>query len=800
MITVEDGVTPPNQTEHLMNSFFQPSLLPPENRPGDNEEHKPSSAVPGQHITHSTLPISPGVLSTYEASTVQVLPGDNHQYTSPPLSAESEGYQLPDSLHTIGDHHFQFPQVQQQEASGSDRGGGATGGMNYRQLMQQSISQGMPSIMNRVINENRQNMTTPKSTPDPESRLQVRRATIDGLGECAPSAPRHKPLYYSPGMGHKGGRKAKAAAESMVLRTLVYSPMESASRKFPEFVFTPTTSRTIIATESTDGEDNQTDDSLTTQGNVNSSTVTVDKGGHLCHSDGEQRTLDGLKDNTKSNFPLAKKLECDYEVGKKDEAKLGEFKSQSRARSSAKGQSSNDSDLKVKTTSTPYPHHRRTSRSVPTVMFETTLTVPFRYHSRASLYPSFLQSVYYSTEMDIMESLHTLLDIKFKHQQPTESSRKQMQQRENTHKRSVSAGSMEYGASAGPQVPSTGSLMYEARKSNLIFSGGNQQKRVNTSLKRPSSFHVRRTGSDNTSDLDSTFKREFLMRKAAEAIKQRQIQAKKKEDSYREVESDLDAILEQQQCKPEFHTVTTTSSHEDVEQTLRQIEEYENSVKSMENLTLTDTLAVPPSALSSSSYISQRFSAPGYGLKSSSNSSLQALSSKQLSAGDHPSGISSLRRSRSNVAPERSRFHESSKNSQSLEALYIKSAPQGDKEEEELLYTFRRRRRPVTVLMRSHSSLSIRDSQVGTKVQSMRASSLFPNLSTMKSISSQDLADVNEPGKNLNLVGARSQKRFSRNRPTSAPSSRSSNSGNGGLHGLLASIHSKADKLWWNEL
>ena len=121
----------------------------------------------------------------------------------------------------------------------------------------------------------------------------------------------------------------------------------------------------------------------------------------------------------------------------------------------------------------------------------------------------------------------------------------------------------------------------------------------------------------------------------------------------------------------------------------------------------------------------------------------------------------------------------------------------------------------MTVLVRSNSSLSVHNGQTAGAKSLSSHTKYHPssNLTTTKSISSQGLAlsgiTESQSGNRSMFEGAGgSQKRYSRNRPTSAPSEQPSHSrGSGssgsressGLDGLMTSIHLKADKLWWNE-
>ena len=801
MITVEEGATPSSQsTEHLMNTYFQPSVLPNEQRNGnaknghlltstasatvsigtrvgmdgsrvdDNKIKEQSYTGAMAHTSHSTLPISPSEPSAKEASTVEILSSNSHQSI---LTGEGRVEQpLRNDSRNTG-HQFHFPQPEQQMSSASSKAN--KGEMNYKQLMQGSISQGMPGIMNKVINENKDNTvpTSAQSMVSVESKLQTGRAMVHAGPDKQASPSQIKARYYSTRMGHKREGKRKVASESMVLRTLVCSPMVTASRKFPEFVFTPGaasqsgesgTNSTKVKI-STDGKENRMHSSQMVQSNVSTSTVTkTEDEGQLIGYKEKEKAVKRSKGDTKLNL-LARKLEFDYE---NDQTK---FKSHS-LKTRVHGQSDSKLDGKSIVSQAPYAHHCTATRSVLPVTAETTLTVPFKYHCRASLYPTFLRSAYYSTEMDIMESLHTLLDMKFKPQHP--------------HVQENQPSNQVMSSNESP-MPSTESLMDEARKSHLIFSS-ETPKKAKSSLKRPHSFHYRRTDSSESSNLESPTKRELLMRKAAEAVKQRTKKA------FSETEFDLDTVLKQQTNKPGRLNA-------------RQVQGSDDYAKSMENLTMTDTRRTLPGL---NPYSQKLFSSSSY--------SLQGLPTRHASFREHPSSrTSSNYTNHHNALPKRSKsFHESSKSSQSMEALHIISGPFCKEEgDEELLYTFERKRRPVTVLVRSTSSLSVNQSQTAEEAKSQpapQANSHPSNLMTMKAISSQGLAlsefAENQSNHSKFTEGTGSQKRFSRNRPTSAPAERaphsSGSSGDNGressrLDGLMTSIYLKSDKLWWHE-
>ena len=843
LIAVEEGATPSSQTtEHLMNAYFQPSALPSGQRIGGTYKHgvhsqtpaiattsigagainmegrrvdvvgttteEPSTTAVG--VAHSSHSDSPGELSAKEANAVEIL--SNNAGRQLALTGEGRVDQRDDSLPQPAEQ-----QQQQQVSGGSSKASDKPGEMNYRQLMQRSISQGMPGIMNKVINESKQDsnvVLVPTSAQIPASAEssslpQTGRIATDNSNrdKQTSSLSRVKPLHHSPGMGQdkrEGRNKVKLAPENITLRALVCSPMEAACRKFPEFVFAPGTDESTpsanadsetnskeMATGGDDGGDkNQTRSSQIVLSKASLSTVSVNEGKGELHSRGKSVTVDGSKCDTNLK-PLARKLEFDYENSNQVKSKSGHLETKICNQNSKKlGANGTPPAAAIHHDHDqgPYAHHSTATRSTLPVMAETTLTISFKYHSRASLYPSFLRSAYYSTEMDIMESLHTLLDMKFKKKSPSVQQEKRQPSTRNG--------------------PTTESLMDEARKSHLIFSKETPKKAANVSLKRPHSFHYRRTKSDDaeSANLESPVKREFLMRKAAEAVKQR------KKKSFGEKESDLDTLIEEQRSKPRSMNGRPAVVRA-AEQSSRQVPgSSSDRTKSMENLTMTNAQyhsSVPEE------------SSPGYTQKQLSlrSCSLHALPTRHLSFRD--SSSSSQRTSQRRALPRRSKsFHESSKSSQSLEALHTKSGLLREDGDEELLYIFERKKRPVTVLVRSNSSLSVHNDQTSSaeaKLLSLRMKyQASSNLMTTKASSSQGLAlseIIEDPsGNRLAFEGVeQSQKRYSRNRPTSAPSERpsqQSRAGSGtsadgqssGLDELMSSIYLKADKLWWNEL
>ena len=834
MITVEGGASPASKMEHQMNKYFQPSLLPVKQRQGVNVQsgltttrigvekgsmnsHVLDEVVEMQYSSgsaeddrqHTMLPVSPSELSSNnEVGTVQISPPrESHTSVHRAMNVGEETTKLStDDLIIASDQSSSSHIIQQnQQWHQTSNGGGdnksgrySTVGdrddksVNYKKLMQQSISQGMPGIMNQVVKERKCTVpTTTTSTPDSTSRAETRRGSVPisaGEQTFRSSPAQLKPIFYSPaGMGQRRGKGVKG--ESMVLRTLVCSPMETATRQFPEFVFTPgpsTESRTIgdKSTESKNSEEDLTKGSQMASGKESTSSMTVNENEGLSrHSKVQHNTpVDVAKDDINSGS-IARNLECDFSD---NETKVERLMLQSKERSLCH---SENQRLNGKETTTyitkAQSHYRVSSRSILTVTFETDLTIPFQYHSRASLYTSFLRSAGYSTEMDIMDSLHTLLNIKFKHNDdnhPTHRSTK-----ENCHVQTQCLfTSTPKGASATSSQriatpSSTKYLIREARKSHLLCSSDNYDatKKVNTSLKRPSSFHFQRTRSDESSEsmcsfssLDSPTRRELLMRRAAEAVRQREVRNRSKDHSFNEDVMQLPRAGQQK-----------TTQH--------QGKDTWNVVKSMENLTVNTT----SSTLASRSHTQL----------SSSNSSLQVLPGRQVS--HHTRGARrSLTFTEQNKhhtrAPKRvSSFHESSKSSQSLEALCVRSPIQIEDGDEELLYTLQRRR-PVTLLVRCSSSLVVSQDQGEERNQSIRPDDLSSNLTTVRSVSSQGIVEAVQESRHATCyegaTSSRSKKRF---RPTSAPTSRSSDSNRlYGLDGLMTSIHLKANKLWWNEL
>ena len=755
-----------------MDSFFQPSIPPTKQskaavRTGLTSDKK--NITTNHHLSdvrvHSSLklPVSPSDLSRSEEDMEKGLSRENGQ--SIPTS---------DHPHGVQDGQQNFPQEQNSTNDGISEHKIASSAVDdtidrdrevdYKKLMQRSVSQGMHGIMDRVVKETKcnQQMSSSGSRSGLHDRGQDGITSLGLYGQL-------KPQHYSPGMGER--RIRRRAGREMALRTLVCSPMETASRKFPEFVFTTGPEDVepgIECSESKDhanSDDNCSQDSQIVLRNESPSQVTeMEEKGELLDPGGEEKVCNISKDNTKL-CSVARKLECDF---KDNESKVEKSKSQSETSVSAHMYDSHSLDKKTTTCvfQIPYAHYSTTSRSVLIVSFETSLTMPIKYHSRASIYPNFVRSTYFSSEMDIVESLHSLLDIKFKHQHRQNKPSNMSSLVEKEHHHSASEATTYNSPQNNLHILSTESdiLSHEACKSHLLCNGAGLQQTLNTSLERPSTFQfqIRRAGSnasssDSTcnSSLDSPIKRELIMRKAAEAVKQRQMHGGKEKD-------DLPAEIE----TPTNHI---TRDHNKTVKTLPEpCQPSGNFVKSMDNLTMPDVHAhsTTPAPMTSSSR-SLIFSDPS-----------------------HNCHNAPFRRARS--------FHESSKNSQSLEAIHVRSPVQSEEGDEELLYTLQRKR-PVTVLVRSQSSLSMNDGLVGHKSQPIQANDLCSNLTTTKSVSSQGLADTVEidhvSRTKSSLEGVKCQKRFSLNRPTSAPPSSKTK-----LDGFMTSIHLKADKLWWNEL
>ena len=770
MITVEEAGGSPSasQTESPMNRhYFQPSVrqrvvpsvksgvctttgLDMINRINDRGNEAIPHGLVRRNKPHSVLPVSPSALSTSEASTIDVLSNAPHHFQTSTVNESETNYPRGDS-----DTQFSIPQSLQSNSNPgriTDPESDCRNGhmdLDYKKVMQQSVSEGMPGIMNKVIEEG-------KLSASPRMKK----------GQLSPLS-----CSSDPGMGMGLGQEIRiksAKGESMVLRTLICSPMEAASRKFPEFVFTPgpstkseTTTFELVAGDSDRRERRSSDAEMVLRNMTPSNVTENDNVGNF-----EQKAEDGAFDvpkNDTTSRSIKQREECNLQI---NESKVDALRSEPETQTRNKVvYPCFQIDLHTIISQAPFAHHSTTTKSVLAVSFETRLTIPFtKYHSRASLYPSFPhRNSSYSTEMDIADSLHAILDNKFNSKQQSEK-----QQSSNaTHSLPCEATTDSEGDGAAVKSTDRPVVNSKVTKSHSICIQGSSQRKTNVSLKRPHSFHVRDTRLDHkrsdstSSNLESPIKREILMKKAAQALKQRQIPTKQNDGGFGS--SNVWSIANESLSRESGQATASSASF----------------AKSMENLTGNHVL---PGLSISHELRTQQQS----GFLSSSTFSLQALPSRQVSFQEQV--LSRPRRSQS--------FRESAKSWQSLEALHFRAAVHSEEGDEELLYTCQRRR-PVTVLVRSKSTLSVNQDLGKRKAQYHQANDLdSSNLTTQKCVSSQGIADAAKASNNLNFVG----KRFGLNRPISAPTARSSGSGKYGLDGLMNSMNLKADKLWWNEL
>ena len=285
---------------------------------------------------------------------------------------------------------------------------------DLNKLMQQSISEGMLGIMTKVVEESKQKLTSPAKS---KSRLRQRRATI------ALTANEIIPSSSSP------ARLARKGGEDVLLMPLVYSPMESAEKKYPELIVTPTETAKPTSTGQLE------------EGSCDSKVV---KNLHLSLED-----VDVLPDS--EIYPKDKKKKSDQLPG----------------------------------SSLPLVNHYKTSHFIPVVKFKTTFIAHPKYHCSASIFPSFSRNMRYRTEMDMCNTLTNILDKRF-----------------TPHSRSHVSNDTSSNWIQNPnykEIGRSGEGHFEsqmnhgdAKSSSTQNLNHPFQKVTNSKLKRPHTFHVRR--------------------------------------------------------------------------------------------------------------------------------------------------------------------------------------------------------------------------------------------------------------------------------------------------------------------
>lgn len=444
------------------------------------------------HFHSSIMPLSPSETSdTMETSTVGLVTRDSSQLTH----SEKDSFKTRVEVGSSNDKKFTM------KHSPSD----------VNKLMQQSISEGMLGIMTKVVEESKQRIISPSKG---KSRLRQRRATVAlTANEILPSS---SPARFA----RKGGK-------DVLLMPLVCSPMESAQKKFPELIVTPKESASTQQLE---------EGSCDSIKNLHLSLEDV-----KVHSDSEIDPTGSMNEKLKNKKP----------------------------------------DQLPRSSLPLIINHYKTSHFIPVVKFKTTFTVHPRYHCSASIFPSFSRNTRYRTEMDMSKTLTSILDTRFKphsgrhvHVSNDATSSCWIQ---NPNYKEISRsgeGHFESRMNQGDTKSSSSqNLVQEADQWKLINHPF--QKITRSKLKRPHTFHVRREHLQfHSLNQDSEKEGDHFVARAALAIQQRNYQRQSLRLSESEgisrhvrlgsnslsrkgstssisseVESDLDALLDLQSRK-----------------------------------------------------------------------------------------------------------------------------------------------------------------------------------------------------------------------------------------------------------
>ena len=383
-------------------------------------------------------------------------------------------------------------------------------GLKLSLLMQKSIDEGMTGMMNRVVNEQRQRRRSWANTEaEPQGGPRLRVATS---------------LVFKDGV---------------VFQPLVCSPVHSEERKYPQLVSPAVREGETGRRE--DGERDRDEDG----GQARKSSA-LDKctgngvGARRLALDGsrlaaENATEEQLKGVAKHQAGVGREGEPSTGVGHESPGMGsggGEDTPEEGGGSSPHPQPDaatvhgqreeiRPSHQQCSHMELPYNYHR-TWKTIPPLLVESELTIHPTFQTRASLYPSFLHSDYFSSEMDLLESLSTLMDIKLAHSKPKPCKRGQTF---STEKQTLSEiDSLALSPRRRPLVPDHKgppsllvpphvSLISPSRRSRLI----NQAARA-IYLRRPHSFSVRQdhpTAHDEPSSVVSPARRDCLIQKAA---------------------------------------------------------------------------------------------------------------------------------------------------------------------------------------------------------------------------------------------------------------------------------------------
>ena len=226
------------------------------------------------------------------------------------------------------------------------------------QKMKRSISEGLEGIMKKVVGEKKRiDFTASAKVP------------TSGAGASKPVS-----------LGGGG----------VAVRNLVCSPVAAVEKRYPEFVFTPGRDHESKEKKDSNGNGNELLDG--SEAILEDTSCNLDlNGSQLTNSEDQQNSSQNLNADSVSAPQQDEKEE--HVCMKHVEAGLP-----------------------------PYNHWRTTSRTFSNVTFEARLTVAPRFHCTASVYPSFLKgSCQFNTEMNILESISTLLNNNSRSTEPPET-------------------------------------------------------------------------------------------------------------------------------------------------------------------------------------------------------------------------------------------------------------------------------------------------------------------------------------------------------------------------------------------
>lgn len=377
----------------------------------------------------------------------------------------------------------------------------------------------------------------------------------------------------------------------------------------------------------------------------------------------------------------------------------------------------------------------KTSRLMSDVKFETNLTVYPKFKVTASLFPTFAQQ--YSTHMNIFESLSSLLESRINRwrerskeevQKGVESVYIQHSKGDNSSNSFQISNESDYFSHTPTHTFPLQPTSAKAQRGRLTSESTREIRRPK--FLRPHTFHYTRGTIINENERpvnrdERIYRAGMTVRRLQSTMRDRAFSSSTTCISS-EIQSDLDALISQRQLSNQLNSQSLKSllhpSNLRLLRTSTPIHTRSRSDPPSENSFTCDTRNQVPST--------QRLQSFQSNLNSEKSRSLHALQSYRSPE----------------VRNQHRTAHESS--------------------ESEILYTFARNQRPITVLVRSKSSHSLHSHQ---------------DHQPTRSKSSTDLS------------GEYSRRR---NRPKSAPHQRPQ----GHLAGLMHSIHQKADKQWWTEI